>query len=110
MAAGDRLAILSHNCWQFAVLSFASARAGVILVPINFMLGADEIAYILDHCQATAFVVEDALVAVADKAVGSLAQPPRIRRHIALGDGADWDDVDEWLRFDGIGRAPPRRR
>ena len=36
---GDRLALLSHNCWQFAVLSFATARLGVIFVPVNFMLG-----------------------------------------------------------------------
>src|SRR4051812_12095832 len=35
---GDRLALLSHNCWQFAVLSFATARVGVVLVPVNFML------------------------------------------------------------------------
>ena len=26
---GQRLALLSHNCWQFAVLSFATARLGV---------------------------------------------------------------------------------
>src|SRR5512142_2442433 len=42
---GDRLALLSRNCWQFAVLSFATARLGVILVPVNFMLGPGEIAY-----------------------------------------------------------------
>ena len=44
---GDRLALLSHNCWQFAVLAFATAKLGVVLVPVNFMLGADEIAFIL---------------------------------------------------------------
>ena len=58
---GHRLALLSHNCWQFAVLDFAAARLGVVLVPVNFMLGADEIAFILEHSGATGFVVEDAL-------------------------------------------------
>ena len=38
---GDRLALLCHNCWQFAVLAFATARLGVVLVPVNFMLGAE---------------------------------------------------------------------
>jgi fatty-acyl-CoA synthase len=31
------------------VLAFATAKLGVVFVPINFMLNADEIAYILGH-------------------------------------------------------------
>ena len=69
LGKGDRLALLSHNCWQFAVLSFATARLGVVLVPVNFMLGPGEIAYILGHSQATAFVAEDGLAATAAKAI-----------------------------------------
>ena len=38
LAKGDRLALLSHNCWQYAVLAFATARLGTVLVPVNFML------------------------------------------------------------------------
>jgi len=37
---GDRVALLARNCWQYAVLAFATARAAVVLVPINFMLTA----------------------------------------------------------------------
>src|SRR4051812_49779086 len=33
LGKGDRLALLSHNCWQFAVLAFATAKLGVVLVP-----------------------------------------------------------------------------
>ena len=40
LAKGDRLALLSHNSWEFAVLTFATARLGVVLVPLNFMLTA----------------------------------------------------------------------
>ena len=71
LGKGDRLALLSHNCWQFAVLSFATARLGVVLVPVNFMLGPGEIAYILDHSQATAFVAEDGLAATAGQAIAA---------------------------------------
>jgi non-ribosomal peptide synthetase component F len=53
LAKGDRLAILSHNCWQFGVLVFAAARAGIILTPVNFMLGPAEIAFILEHSGAS---------------------------------------------------------
>src|SRR5690349_16377274 len=48
---GDRGALLAHNCWQYAVLAFATARAAVVLVPSNFML-TEEIAYILRHSNA----------------------------------------------------------
>ena len=106
LAAGDRLAILSHNCWQFAVLSFATARAGVILVPINFMLGADEIAFVLEHSAATAFVVEDALVPVAEKAVVQLTEPPPLLRQITLNDGSSWPALQDWIDFTGT--APDR--
>jgi fatty-acyl-CoA synthase len=39
VAKGDRIALLSHNCWQYVVLAFATARLGAVLVPVNFMLG-----------------------------------------------------------------------
>lgn len=104
---GDRLALLSHNCWQFAVLDFATARVGVVLVPVNFMLGGDEIAFILDHSGARAFVVEDALVETADRALAAAAKGTvTMRRAIALtGEVPDgWDDLQEWLDHDG---TPP---
>ena len=107
LAPGDRLALLSHNCWQFAVLNFATARAGVVLVPINFMLGGDEIAFILDHSGASAFVVEDALVPVAERAIASSGGGVTTRAVLrrtgeALPDG--WLDAQEW--FDHAGAAP----
>jgi len=38
---GDRIALLSHNCWQYVVLVFATARLGAVLVPVNFLPGPD---------------------------------------------------------------------
>ena len=69
LGPGDRVALLARNCWQYAVLAFATARAAVVLVPLNFMLTPDEIAYILGHCRATGFIVQSDLVAVAEKAM-----------------------------------------
>lgn len=110
MAKGDRLALLSHNCWEYAVLSFATARLGVVLVPVNFMLGAEEIAYILDHSEASAFVVEDALVDTAEAAMDrSSTGSVRLRARIdKAGSGAgersdsgSWLDVRTWFGHDG---------
>ena len=100
LVKGDRLALLSHNCWQFAVLTFATAKLGVILVPVNFMLNSGEIAYILGHCEARAVVAEDSLVATMDDAVATAGLRPRLRGCIRLA-GPDpgrsgWEDVDAW--------------
>ena len=104
LTAGDRLALLCHNSWQFAVLSFGCARAGVVLVPVNFMLGADEIAFILDHSGAVAFVVEDALLPVGQEALARSAGGARTRAVVRLAGGAvpdGWVDVQEWVEHDG---------
>jgi len=52
VAAGERVAILSRNSHAFAAMRFALARLGAVLVPINFMLNAEEAAYILRHAGA----------------------------------------------------------
>ena len=103
---GDRLALLSHNCWQFVVLTFATARLGVVLVPINFMLGAEEIGFILEHSGAVAMVAEDALGEVAERAVELSGAALRIRGRIPLaGAGLEgWQDVQAWADHDG---TPP---
>jgi fatty-acyl-CoA synthase len=107
LAKGDRLALLCHNCWQFAVLDFAAARVGVVLVPINFMLGADEIAFILDSSVARAFVVEDALVPVAEKALAASSGSVATRVVVRLAEeptATGWLDAQTW--FDHAGPAP----
>ncbi|HZG92536.1 MAG TPA: acyl-CoA synthetase [Pseudonocardia sp.] len=108
LTKGDRLALLSHNSWQYAVLAFATARLGVVLVPVNFMLGAEEIGYILDHSGASAFVAEDALAATAEEAMALAPAAGRVRGWIGLSGaapGAGWEDVDPWWR-DGPADAP----
>ena len=100
LGKGDRLALLSHNCWQFGALAFATARLGVVLVPVNFMLTADEVAYILRHSGATAMVAEDVLVETAEKALETAGRPDALRGWIGLAGGlavAGWEDVDGWL-------------
>ncbi|MCY7395654.1 MAG: AMP-binding protein [Nocardioides sp.] len=107
LVRGDRLALMSHNCWQFVVLDFATARIGVVLVPINFMLGGDEVAFVLDHSEATAFVVEDALVPVADRALAAASGSLDVRRVLLLGGGSPstgWQDAQEWFDHEG---TPP---
>jgi fatty-acyl-CoA synthase len=64
VAAGDRVAVLSRNSHAFAALRFALARLGAVLVPVNFMLNADEVAYILEHSDARLLALGPDLVAL----------------------------------------------
>ena len=69
MVKGDRLALLGHNSYGFVVTYFACAKLGLICVPVNYMLGAGEVGYILEHSGATAMVAEDALVPLAEAGI-----------------------------------------
>lgn len=71
---GDKVAILSKNSHAFAAVRFALARIGAILVPINFMLKDEEVAYILNHSGAGVLLVDIEHAEVGQKAVALDAQ------------------------------------
>jgi len=70
VGVGDRVAVLSRNSHAFAALRFALARLGAVLVPINFMLNADEVAYILRHSDARLLALGPDMVALGRDAAG----------------------------------------
>ena len=63
VGTGDRVVILSRNSHGFVVAYFALARLGAVSVPVNFMLNAREVAYVLGHCDAAAGLLATALQA-----------------------------------------------
>jgi fatty-acyl-CoA synthase len=66
LVQGDRVALLGFNAVEWLELYVAMARAGLVAVPINFRLVGPEIAYIVQHSEARAFVVQDALCPVVE--------------------------------------------
>ncbi|MGO0063050.1 acyl-CoA synthetase [Brevibacillus fluminis] len=66
---GDRAAVLSRNSLDFAILNFALAKAGVILVPINYMLNKDDVAFIFGHAEVSACFASPEFAALADDAI-----------------------------------------
>ena len=65
----DRLLLFSHNCWQFPIIHFAAARIGVLTVPVNFMLNAQELAYIIENSKTQVIFAEDQLTPTVDEAL-----------------------------------------
>lgn len=65
VAPGDKVALLARNSHGFVALRFALARIGAVLVPVNFMLNADEIGYILRHSGARILCTDSAMAEAA---------------------------------------------
>lgn len=57
--AGDRLAILSMNRFEYVVFFFALQKMGAILLPLNYRLAAPELDYQLNDAQPSLLIVED---------------------------------------------------
>jgi long-chain acyl-CoA synthetase len=49
---GDRVTLFSQNSWEWVVSYLAIAKAGGVLNPVNAMLTADELAFVVKDCGA----------------------------------------------------------
>ena len=58
---GERVAVVSHNSARLLTSFFGVSAYGRVLVPINFRLGAEEVAYIVEHSGARVLLVDPAL-------------------------------------------------
>ena len=58
---GDRVAVLAYNCLEWAEIYAATAKAGLVAVPVNFRLTAPEVRYIIENAEASAVIVQDEL-------------------------------------------------
>ena len=105
VAKGDRVAVLARNSHAFAALRFALARIGAVLVPINFMLKADEAAYILRHAGASMLATDSALAGLARAAA---ALDTAVQQFLWLPSEGPSDPEPGMLRFDDLaaGSAP----
>ncbi|MFI6213397.1 AMP-binding protein [Nocardia brasiliensis] len=67
VATGARVAVVSQNSARLLSCFFGVSGWGRVLVPINFRLGAEEIAYIIEHSGAEVLLVDPALKSVVDQ-------------------------------------------
>lgn len=96
---GERVAIVSQNAARLLISILAVPGSGRVLVPINFRLRRDEIAYIVEHSGSTVLLHDDEM---SDVVAGLPVQ-----RMISLGSATDaelydlgaepepWSDPDE---------------
>jgi acyl-CoA synthetase (AMP-forming)/AMP-acid ligase II len=61
IAAGERVAMVSHNSARLLTALWGVSGFGRILVPINFRLSAEEVGYIVEHSGASVLLVDPEL-------------------------------------------------
>ena len=64
IAVGERVAIVSHNSARLLTSFFGVAGSGRVLVPVNFRLSPEEVAYIVKHSGARVLLVDPEIDAV----------------------------------------------
>ncbi|MDH2595960.1 MULTISPECIES: fatty acyl-CoA synthetase [Acinetobacter calcoaceticus/baumannii complex] len=98
---GDKLMLLSHNCWQFPTVMYAAAKLGVLSVPINFMLNHKEIGYLLEHAKPKMVLVEDILCPIMEKALENISdlEPKQVVLHLNQECQIQdiWEDFERYL-------------
>lgn len=87
---GDRVAAFAGNSALYVLIFLACARAGLIHVPVNYALGAGELAYILEQSGSRALLYDPALADVVGQ----------IRERTPVGIFCDLAG-EEWLNPSG---------
>ena len=80
---GDAVALQCSNRAEFGEVIAATGRSGLRFTPINWHLGADEVAYVVDDCEARAFIAEGERV--AEVAAQAARDAPKATVRLAIG-------------------------
>ena len=96
LAKGDRVAVLAYNRLEWAEIYAATAKAGLIAVPLNFRLSALEMRYIIEDCSASVILSQHGLHTAIEEVRGAL-DITEARYVVFGGQAAGWQDYEELL-------------
>jgi acyl-CoA synthetase (AMP-forming)/AMP-acid ligase II len=110
LAKGDRVAYLARNATEYWELFFACAKAGLVVVPLNFRLSGPEVEWILGNAEPAAVLVEAHLVDLLPAAaVAALPGPALVfdQEHDVPGAAGAPDVPDGWRAYEEFLAASP---
>lgn len=82
---GGRVGILAYNCVEWAEIYAATAKAGIVAVPVNFRLVGKEVSFILANADVSALIVQDELAGVVEEVRADLSIPAEAFIHFGSG-------------------------
>lgn len=77
------VALLMPNCIEFVVADLAIIKSGAVKVPLNSMLGEEEIFYMLENSEAEAVIADPRFYPILEKIKGKL---PRLKYIIGIAE------------------------
>ncbi len=106
LQVGDRVALLSKNSIEYALLFYAASKAGVVPVPLNYRLASPEWVNIINDAQPKTLIASAAYVSIVD---GFRSELKTVERFVAIdASGPEgWDDYRRWISDQPIA-APDR--
>jgi fatty-acyl-CoA synthase len=93
----DRVCILSPNSHFFLESFYATSQVGIVLVPLNYRLTAEDHGYIINHAGVKAMLVDPEYTAVVDAIRGRL---PQVEHWIVASDSAK--AISDWTDWNGL--------
>lgn len=73
-AQGEPIAVIVANAYEFLPVYFGIAKSGRVVLPINYALTPDDIAWALNDAEARTVVVDDAMLPLLDAAIAAGAK------------------------------------
>jgi acyl-CoA ligase (AMP-forming) (exosortase A-associated) len=83
VARGERVAIFLEKRFETVIASFGAAAAGAVFVPVNPLLKAEQVAYILRDCNVRVLITSSERLALLRE---ELAQCRDLRHVVVCGD------------------------
>jgi acyl-CoA synthetase (AMP-forming)/AMP-acid ligase II len=94
IGAGDRIGVVGKNTLAFFQLYGAAAALGAIVLPVNWRLSADEVAFNLDDCTPAMVFVDDEF---GEAVAGIRDRLPSVGRFVNLTPAGPFDAFDRLL-------------
>jgi acyl-CoA synthetase (AMP-forming)/AMP-acid ligase II len=88
LVGGDKVAVLLENCIEIVEVYLATAKTGLVIVPLNFRLTGAELAYIANHSDARALIAHSEFTPCVDAIRPELRQI-KADRYIVVGQELD---------------------
>lgn len=106
---GDHIAVIMTNTHQMLEAYYGIGQMGAVIVPINYRLNSDDIAYILNHSDSKALIIDAEYFHLVEEIQDRI---PEIRLIVVAnpGDGFEtslsYTEYEEFLNGAGV-EAPP---
>ena len=101
LAKGDKVAVLLENCIEIVEVYLATAKTGIVIVPVNFRLVGSEVVYIVNNSDAQAFIVHDEFTSTVD-AIRPKLTNIGANRYIVIG-----EEIDGYREYEAFIQSSP---